>query len=157
MLQAIGEHRRFSYEYDFGDAWEHEVVVEEATRIPRGLKFAVCLDGQNACPPEDCGGVSGYAEPFEVLADPDQEEQEHFTAGSAVASTRRCSTSPPPTPPSSSCADRQRAIAAQLSMDGTRFEENGLVALGVRRRQPVGTGGLKYTQRGWSRSPLGWT
>jgi Plasmid pRiA4b ORF-3-like protein len=70
VLQAIAEHRRFSYEYDFGDSWGHEVVVEELTRLPHGLKHAVCLDGQNACPPEDCGGVGGYAALLEALADP---------------------------------------------------------------------------------------
>jgi hypothetical protein len=56
VLQAVGGHRRFSYEYDFGDSWVHSVVVEEVTRLPRGLKLAVCIDGQNACPPEDCAG-----------------------------------------------------------------------------------------------------
>ena len=78
VLRAIGEHRRFSYEYDFGDSWGHEVVVEEMTRAPLGLKFGVCIDGQNACPPEDCGGVGGYAELLEVLADPNHEEHDHF-------------------------------------------------------------------------------
>lgn len=70
VLTAVSEHRRFSYEYDFGDSWEHTVVVEEVTRSSRGLKFAVCIDGQDACPPEDCGGVGGYAELLESLADP---------------------------------------------------------------------------------------
>jgi hypothetical protein len=79
VLRAIGEHRRFAYEYDFGDSWGHEVVVEEATRSPLGLKYAVCIDGQNACPPEDCGGVGGYAELLEVLADPGHEDHDHFT------------------------------------------------------------------------------
>ena len=37
--------------------WEHEVVIEELTWSSFGLKFAVCIDGQRACPPEDCGGV----------------------------------------------------------------------------------------------------
>ena len=79
VVQAIGKHRRFSYEYDFGDSWQHDVVVEEMTRVSRGLRFAVCLDGQNACPPEDCGGPTGYAELLEVLADPDHEDHDHFT------------------------------------------------------------------------------
>ena len=61
VLSAIGEHPSFLYEYDFGDSWEHEIVVEEFARPPLGLKHAVCLDGQNACPPEDCGGTGGYA------------------------------------------------------------------------------------------------
>lgn len=80
VLRAVGEHRRFSYEYDFGDSWEHEIVVEDFVRIPFGLKHAVCLDGQNACPPEDCGGVRGYAELLEVLADPDHEEHRHLVS-----------------------------------------------------------------------------
>lgn len=78
VLQAIGEHRRFSYEYDFGDSWDHEVVVEEHARLPHGLKHAVCLDGQNACPPEDCGGVGGYAELLEAVADPTHEEHDNL-------------------------------------------------------------------------------
>ena len=78
VLRAIGEHRRFSYEYDFGDSWEHEVIVEEFVRTPLGLKHAVCLEGQNACPPEDCGGAGGYADLLEVLADPEHEEHDHL-------------------------------------------------------------------------------
>lgn len=78
VLQAVGEHRRFSYEYDFGDSWEHTVVVEEVTRTSRGLKFAVCVDGRNACPPEDCGGAGGYAYLLEVLADPDHEDHDRL-------------------------------------------------------------------------------
>ena len=74
VLAAVGGQRRFVYEYDFGDSWEHEVVVEEVSRASQGLKHAVCLDGQNACPPEDCGGVPGYAELLEVLGDPDHED-----------------------------------------------------------------------------------
>ena len=54
----------------------HEVVVEEATRSSRGLKYAVCIDGQNACPPEDCGGAGGYAELLETLADPDHQDHQ---------------------------------------------------------------------------------
>jgi hypothetical protein len=78
VLRGIGEHRGFSYEYDFGDSWQHEIVVEDLVRTPRGLKYAVCLDGQNACPPEDCGGVGGYAELLEVLADPGHEEHDRL-------------------------------------------------------------------------------
>ena len=78
VLRAVGEHRHFRYEYDFGDSWSHEVVVEGFVRLPRGLKYAVCLDGQNACPPEDCGGVGGYEELLEVLADPTHAEHNHL-------------------------------------------------------------------------------
>jgi hypothetical protein len=53
------------------------VVIEATTNAPLGLKFAVCLDGENACPPEDCGGVNGYSMLLEALADPDHEDHEH--------------------------------------------------------------------------------
>lgn len=78
VLRAIGDARRFSYEYDFGDSWGHEVVVESLSRSPRGLKFGVCVDGENACPPEDCGGPPGYADLLGVLADPSHDEHEHM-------------------------------------------------------------------------------
>jgi len=77
--RAISEHTPFTYEYDFGDGWEHEIVIEASTRTPRGLKHAVCLGGENACPPEDCGGPGGYAELLEVLRDPAHEDHDHFT------------------------------------------------------------------------------
>ena len=44
--------------------------------MPMGLKFAVCVDGQNACPPEDVGGGSGYAAFLETVSDPEHEEHE---------------------------------------------------------------------------------
>jgi hypothetical protein len=77
VREAIGGHRRFSYAYDFGDGWKHEVVIEEATTASRGLRFGVCLDGQNAGPPEDCGGPPGYAELLHVLDDPTHEDYDH--------------------------------------------------------------------------------
>jgi len=80
VLQAIGKNVRFSYQYDFGDSWHHSVVVEEFVRLPFGLKHSVCLDGENACPPEDCGGVGGYADLLEALADPAHEEHDHLVA-----------------------------------------------------------------------------
>lgn len=71
---AVGATRRFFYDYDFGDGWVHEVVVEDRWSGGRGLKQAVCLAGERACPPEDVGGVPGYAEFLRVLADPDDRE-----------------------------------------------------------------------------------
>lgn len=68
---------RAEYDYDFGDGWEHEVVLEEiSVRIPRA-KYPICLDGSGACPPEDCGGVSGYEELLRVLRDPTHEEHDN--------------------------------------------------------------------------------
>ncbi|NUQ72023.1 MAG: plasmid pRiA4b ORF-3 family protein [Polyangiaceae bacterium] len=63
----------FLYRYDFGDDWEHEIRVE---RVVKGDgKDIVCTGGARACPPEDCGGSSGYAGLLKVLAD--KEHGEH--------------------------------------------------------------------------------
>lgn len=64
------------YEYDFGDGWEHEVVLEQVSTRVAKAKYPVCLDGARACPPEDCGGVPGYEQMLEVLGDPTDEEHE---------------------------------------------------------------------------------
>ena len=65
---------RFIYEYDFGDSWEHEVLVERILPAVPGVSHPVCLAGKRACPPEDCGGTDGYAYLLEVIEDPAYEE-----------------------------------------------------------------------------------
>jgi len=71
---------RARYTYDFGDDWEHEVVVEKLLAAEAGVRYPVCGAGAGACPPEDCGGVWGYAHLREVLADPTSEEHEDLLA-----------------------------------------------------------------------------
>ena len=78
VVQALGDHERFTYDYDFGDGWTHTVVVEGISRSDIGLKFAVVLDGENACPPDDVGGPGGYAEFLEAIADPDHLEHDSY-------------------------------------------------------------------------------
>jgi hypothetical protein len=76
---AIGRRRRFRYEYDFGDGWQHQVVVEDVvTTSPIGLTFAVCLEGERSCPPEDCGGAYGYADFLGAISDPRHEEHDEL-------------------------------------------------------------------------------
>lgn len=64
---------RFRYEYDFGDGWEHDLVVEEATETAP-LAPALCIEGRRSCPPEDCGGPFGYAEFLQIIANPKHDE-----------------------------------------------------------------------------------
>jgi hypothetical protein len=70
----VGSH--FVYEYDFGDGWEHKIVIEKILPFSPDLQIPVCLKGKRACPPEDIGGVWGYIDFLEELADPDNPERE---------------------------------------------------------------------------------
>lgn len=65
------------YTYDFGDDWEHDIVLEMVLP-PDHVARLSCVAGKGACPPEDCGGAWGYASLKEVLADPDHEEHEEL-------------------------------------------------------------------------------
>ena len=72
---VIGERGdRMRYIYDFGDHWQHDVVVEKVLAAQPGSRYPICLTGKGRCPPEDCGGLWGYAELRETLADPTHED-----------------------------------------------------------------------------------
>ncbi len=64
------------YEYDFGDSWEHEVLLEKVLPPDPETRYPMCLTGKRACPPEDCGGIWGYAEFLEAIRSPEHEEHE---------------------------------------------------------------------------------
>jgi len=62
-LRALGlvrKGRKFTYIYDFGDDWLHQIEVEAAQPADPGAFYPICVTGRKACPPEDCGGVWGY-------------------------------------------------------------------------------------------------
>ena len=75
---APGEKSRFDYEYDFGDSWEHVVLVEKVLPPDPEQAYRVCIKGRRACPPEDVGGVWGYEEFLEAIEDPDHSEHEDY-------------------------------------------------------------------------------
>ncbi|HBV96459.1 MAG TPA: hypothetical protein DEF36_05400 [Desulfotomaculum sp.] len=73
--QLAGARDSFTYEYDFGDGWNHSIQVEKV--LPAQEKEAPrCLAGARACPPEDCGGPWGYGEILEAINDPEHGEDE---------------------------------------------------------------------------------
>ena len=65
------------YEYDFGDSWEHEVLLEKLLPSSAGRTVS-CLAGARAGPPEDCGGAPGYGHLLEVLANPRHPDREEL-------------------------------------------------------------------------------
>ena len=67
----------FTYEYDFGDSWHHDVKVQMVMVANDELRgWPMCLAGANACPPEDVGGLHGYEEFLQAMRDPSHEEHD---------------------------------------------------------------------------------
>lgn len=91
LALACAAVREFLYEYDeydFGDSWHHDIVVEQTVpSVDVGTPHLI--DGGGACPPEDCGGTGGFEHLLEVLADPtdgEHEEMLEWVGGSYDAS-----------------------------------------------------------------------
>lgn len=68
--------KSFIYIYDFGDSWKHYIVFERF--VDENIERPYCINGGNACPPEDCGGLSGYAAMVEALKEPNHQERQNY-------------------------------------------------------------------------------
>ncbi len=82
MLSGIGQ--KFDYVYDFGDNWEHRLVVEKWLPRDEKLTYPACTAGKLNCPPEDCGGIYGYYNMLSILADkkhPERREMLEWLGG----------------------------------------------------------------------------
>jgi hypothetical protein len=66
------------YTYDFGDGWEHSIIVEKILMPEAGLTYPLCTDGKLHGPPEDCGGIGGFYNFVEATRDPDHDEHEEM-------------------------------------------------------------------------------
>jgi len=69
---------KFAYEYDFGDSWEHTLLVEKILPPEEGVQYPVCVKGRRACPPEDVGGIWGYDGFLEAIQDPNHPEYDMY-------------------------------------------------------------------------------
>jgi len=72
VLARVGA--KMIYTYDFGDGWEHSIVLEKRLPPEQDVVYPICLDGQRACPPDDCGGIPGFYHLLEILANPKHKE-----------------------------------------------------------------------------------
>ena len=63
------------YEYDFGDCWEHEIILEKIRTDDKNGQIPRCIDGKRNCPPEDCGGTWGYYNLLKILSTPRHPER----------------------------------------------------------------------------------
>ena len=64
------EKDKLIYEYDFGDGWEHDIVLEKILQAQPDLAYPRLTAGKCACPPEDCGGIWGYYEMVKAINNP---------------------------------------------------------------------------------------
>jgi hypothetical protein len=71
---------RIEYEYDFGDSWKHELVIEASEKAAADMNYPACTAGEGACPPEDSGGTPGFADLKEILAGPPGQERDELRA-----------------------------------------------------------------------------
>jgi hypothetical protein len=69
LFRVVGVGDRMGYVYDLGDGWEHVLAVESVTAPRVGVRYPRCVAGEGACPPEDVGGVTGYEQFCQALAD----------------------------------------------------------------------------------------
>lgn len=76
--RLVGAGQSLQYDYDFGDGWEHEVLVERVLEPDERLHYPICTAGARACPPEDVGGPGGYEEFLRALADPKQADHDQM-------------------------------------------------------------------------------
>ena len=76
LIAAPGD--RLKYQYDFGDCWNHIIELKSIETAKPGAKYPVCLAGERACPPEDCGGPWGYADMLDILAGQDSDQKQEY-------------------------------------------------------------------------------
>jgi hypothetical protein len=69
---------RLTYEYDFGDSWVHDVVLEAVLPPGGDGRFPIVEAGRRACPPEDVGGIYGYADFLKAIANPKHPEHQEM-------------------------------------------------------------------------------
>jgi len=67
---------RAEYDYDFGDGWEHDLILERILEAEEGARYPRCIDGARSCPPEDCGGPLGYERLLKIVSNDEHEEHE---------------------------------------------------------------------------------
>ncbi|GGO65875.1 hypothetical protein GCM10012289_18610 [Nonomuraea cavernae] len=86
VLAQVGA--AMEYEYDLGDSWRHDIVLEEIRTAEEGVRYPVLADGAGACPPEDVGGIGGYEYLRLVLADPGHDEHDGYVHWAGLESAQ---------------------------------------------------------------------
>jgi len=79
LSKVVSEEKtKFAYIYDFGDYWQHKILIEKILPLEPDMQYPICIKGKRACPPEDCGGAGGYEEFLETIRDPNHPEHDEM-------------------------------------------------------------------------------
>lgn len=74
--EPFGTCERCLYEYDFGDCWEHEIIIEKSLKDTKKNSIPECIKGSGQRPPEDVGGSGGYEDFLDIIQDKKNPERE---------------------------------------------------------------------------------
>lgn len=74
----------FDYTYDFGDSWDHTLLVEKQLAGEASIAYPICIGGKLNCPPEDCGGIPGFYQLLDIINNkrhPERQEMLEWLGG----------------------------------------------------------------------------
>ena len=142
LLPRTRRKAKWHYMYDFGDSWKHEILFEGFPPADPKVEYPLCVAGERACPPEDCGGSWGYYDLVAVLGDPTHERHEEmmewcgpldpeaFDLDKATQSLRRvwAAASRKPEPPNPLAGRWRITSMEQWDQDFVDEEEDGYFA-----------------------------
>ena len=77
IVETVKVGETLEYLYDPEDKWRHKITIEEIVPRNKLMEYPVCIGGENACPPEECGGANGYADLLTCMDDPTSEDHEN--------------------------------------------------------------------------------
>ncbi len=77
VADSVKADETFEYLYDPEDQWRHKVTIEAILPKNKLMQYPVCIGGENACPPEECGGIKGYEDLLACVEDPSSEDHKN--------------------------------------------------------------------------------
>ena len=80
LCSILGDTKKFTYTYDFGDGWHHDIEIIATIENDPRMRYPACIGGENACPPEDCGGPHGFDNLKKVLAGKKSKDKDELLA-----------------------------------------------------------------------------
>lgn len=78
VLAAMGKLKFFTYTYDMGDSWEHDLCPGKPREAAAGEAVIAMHSADGACPPDDSGGAPGFSYMLDCVDDPSSDDHEEY-------------------------------------------------------------------------------